>query len=187
MHIFEAPQEVLLPRHLVARAQAYAEAVRATVNYADSNQRSPKVGGDHEIGKLGEEAVRLVYSSFSVPVEGPDYTVYEGKRKSWAADLTVDGIALHVKTQSTRAALLYGLSWLFQDSSARSDTALKRLEEWVAFVLVDEDTARATVFPPQQMKNLKFSDPALAHLQGKKKVVYARDQRWFAREWARSS
>ncbi|NJK45060.1 MAG: hypothetical protein HC933_12930 [Pleurocapsa sp. SU_196_0] len=183
MHSFDAPQDVLLPPHLVSRARAYATEVHATLDYADSNQRSRKVRGDHHSGKLGEEAVRLVYASFGVPVEGPDYTIYTGRRKSWEADLTVDGAALHVKTQTSRASLLYGLSWLFQDSSARSDTALKQLEEWVCFVLLDEEKLRARVFPPQQMKSLKFSEPALAHLQGKKRVAYAREQRWFESEW----
>jgi hypothetical protein len=184
MRRFEEPQDVLLPAHLQLRAQTYAMAVRGTVNYADSNQTTPKVRGDHQSGKLGEEAVRLVYQSFASAVEGPDYEVYTGRRKSWAADLKLDGAALHVKTQTTKAALLYGLSWMFQDSSTRSDSVLKTQDEWVAFVLLDEEGARARVFPPQQMKSLRFSPPMLAHLQGKKAVVYAREQRWFQHEWA---
>ena len=87
MRRFEHPQDVLLPAHLRLRAQVYAVAVRGTVDYGDSNQTTPKVRGDHLTGKLGEEAVRLVYQSFGSTVEGPDYQIYTGRRKSWAADL----------------------------------------------------------------------------------------------------
>ncbi len=186
MHTFERPQALLLPAHLTAKGEAYAAAVRGTVDYADSNQTSAKVRTDHLTGKLGEEAVRLAYQSFGVPVDGPDYEIYRGKRKSWAADLKVDGEDLHVKTQTLKAALLYGLSWMFQDSSARSDLVLKQQDDWVAFVLLNEERASATVFPPQQMRALRFSPPMLAHLQGKKRVVYAREQRWFQHDWANS-
>ena len=102
MHHFEHPQTVLLPAHLRLKAQAYAVAVRGTVNYADSGQVSQKVRGDHLTGKLGEEAVRLVYQSFGIAVDGPDYQIYGRAKKSWAADLTVGETALHVKTQTTK-------------------------------------------------------------------------------------
>lgn len=184
MHRFEQPQSVILPNHLRLKAQTYAMSVRSTVNYADSAQTSPKVQGDHLVGKLGEEAVRLVFQSFGLEVAGPDYQVYNARQKSWGHDLSVDGTALHVKTQTVRAALLYGLSWMFQDSSKRSDTALESSDDWVAFVLLDETKLLARVYPVQQMKALRFSQPALEHLRGKKQVVYARDQRWFRHEWA---
>ncbi len=184
MYRFEHPQTVLLPAHLRLKAQAYAVAVRGTVNYADSGQVSPKVRFDHLTGKLGEEAVRLVYQSFGINVDGPDYQIYSRTKKSWAADLTVDGAALHVKTQTTRAALLYGLSWMFQDAATRSDATLTQSEDWVTFVLLNEDKLTAHVFPPQQISDLSFSAPMLEHLRGKKQVVYAREQRWFRQEWA---
>jgi hypothetical protein len=181
---FTEPQRVVIAEHLRTKAQAYATAVRGTVNYADSAQTGAKVRGDHFNGKLGEEAVRLVAHSFGLEVTGPDYAVYAARGKSWAHDLGVDGTPLHVKTQTVRAALLYGLSWMFQDSSKRSDTALNQLEDWTAFVLLNEAIWQAVVYPPQQMRALTFSAPALAHLRGKKQVVYAREQRWFNPEWA---
>ena len=184
MHRFEHPQTVLLPAHLRLKAQAYAVAVRGTVNYADSGQVSPKVRGDHLTGKLGEEAVRLVYQSFGVAVDGPDYQIHSRAKKSWAADLTVEDTALHVKTQTLKAALLYGLSWMFQDAATRSDATLTQPDDWVAFVLLNEDNLQARVFPPQQISDLRFAEPMLEHLRGKKQVAYAREQHWFRQEWA---
>ena len=184
MNHFEHPQTVLLPPHLRLKAQAYAVAVRGTVNYADSSQVSQKVRGDHLTGKLGEEAVRLVYQSFGIAVDGPDYQIHRSSHKSWTADLTIGSVPLHVKTQTVSAALLYGLSWMFQDSSQRSDATLTRPEDWVAFVLLDEENLRARVYPTQQISHLRFSAPLLEHLRDKKQVVYAREQRWFRHEWA---
>ncbi len=184
MHRFEHPQTLLLPAHLRLKAQAYAVAVRGTVNYADTGQVSQKVRFDHLTGKLGEEAVRLAYQSFGVTVDGPDYQIYSRAKKSWAADLTVDGTALHVKTQTLKAGLLYGLSWMFQDAATRKDATLTQQGDWVAFVLLNEDDLRARVFPPQQISDLQFAPPMLEHLRGKKQVVYAREQRWFRQEWA---
>ena len=79
-----------------------------------------------------------------------------------------------VKTQRRSAAKLYGLSWTFQDSPERRDPILETPEAWVSFV-VFEDAApgfECTVYPLLKVKKLVFDEPRLAHLAGKKKVVY---------------
>jgi len=55
----------------------------ATVNYRDSNQiTKQKIRDDHFVSKLGEEAVRFVFEKRNCTIDGPDYMIYSGKRKS---------------------------------------------------------------------------------------------------------
>ncbi len=175
MPSFRTPQIVQLSPEAVSRAQAFADAVTSTVDYRDSNQTQiQKIRDDHFVSKLGEEAVRAVFESRKTIVEGPDYSIYNGKQKSWAADLKVNGLDVAVKTQRRSAANRYGLSWTFQDSPERRDPILETPEAWVAFV-VYEDTGtgfECTVYPLLKVKNLIFDPPLLSHLVGKKKVVY---------------
>lgn len=178
MRYFQTPLIVMLSEEDVSKAAAFADAVLGTVNYRDSLQfNKDKIRDDHFVSKLGEEAVRQVFESFAVEVQGPDYTVYSGKQKSWDSDLYVNAIALAVKTQRKSAAQRYGLSWTFQKSSFRTDPILKNPEAWVCFVEMNDVTEMPyfTVFPAFQIKNLPFKAPRLARLADKKIAVYAED------------
>lgn len=161
----------------IERARDFAEKVVGTVSYADSNQTDrEKIRDDHFISKIGEEAVRAVFLRLGCAVSEPDYTIYEGKKKSWEEDLRVDKTPLAVKTQKHSAALRYGLSWTFQSSGVRNDPILGRAENWVCFVECDDTRGFVcSVFPPFQIFELPFKPPKLAHLIGKKQVVYAVD------------
>lgn len=175
MPSFRTPQIVQLSPEAIARARSFAEAVTSTVNYRDSNQTLlEKIRDDHFVSKLGEEAVRSIFEDRSCIVKGPDYSIYTGKQKSWAADLQVNDLDVAVKTQRRSAANRYGLSWTFQDSPERHDPILDMPEAWVAFV-VYEDTGtgfECTVYPLLKIRKLVFDAPLLPHLAGKKKVVY---------------
>lgn len=175
MPTFKTPQRVRLLPEAVARAEAFADAVTSTVNYRDSNQTQlKKIRDDHFVSKLGEEAVRQVFESRDCQVQGPDYSIYTGKQKSWAADLQVNDLDVAVKTQRRSAAKRYGLSWTFQDSPERRDPILETPEAWVSFVVFEDKGPgfECTVFPLLKVKRLVFDSPRLAHLAGKKKVVY---------------
>jgi hypothetical protein len=175
MPSFRTPQTLQLSPEAVSRAQVFADAVVATVNYRDSNQtESQKIRDDHFVSKLGEEAVRSVFESRNCTVEGPDYEIYTGKRKSWIADLKVNRLDVAVKTQRRSAADRYGLSWTFQDSPERHDPILDLPEAWVAFVVFEDKAPsfECIVYPLLKVKNLVFDAPLLPHLAGKKKVVY---------------
>lgn len=175
MRCFETLKEVRLNVALIDKARCFAKEVTATTNYRDSRQfSSAKIEHDHFISKLGEEAVRLVFEKFGKKVKGPDYTIYQKKQKSWDADLVVEGVPLAVKTQGAEAAKKYGLSWTFQAGSERRDPMLGRDDAWVCFVALTSSYV-ATVYPPYQIKNLKFREPKLKKLKGSKLVVYAED------------
>ena len=174
MSTFRTPQTIRLSAEAVDRARAFASAVIDTVNYRDSNQtRKKKIHDDHFVSKLGEEAVRQVFEARNCAVEGPDYTVYEGKQKSWDSDLKVNALDVAVKTQRRSAANIYGLSWTFQDSPKRRDPILSMPEAWVCFVVYEDlkPGFEYVVYPLRKIKQLIFEPPRLSHLAGKKKTV----------------
>ncbi len=175
MSTFQTPQFVHLPEDALKRAQNFSLAVTETVNYGDSNQSiKEKIRDDHYVSKLGEEAVRILFQSRECLVEGPDYGVYEAKRKSWAADLKINGLEVAVKTQRRSAANRYGLSWTFQDSPERRDPILDMPDAWVCLVVFEDlkTETECLVYPLRKIKQLIFEAPRLAKLAGKKQAVY---------------
>jgi hypothetical protein len=174
MATFRTPQTVQLLPEAIARASAFADTVIDTVNYRDSNQsRRQKIRDDHFVSKVGEEAVRLVFEARKCVVEGPDYTIYSDRQKSWVADLKINALEVAVKTQRRSAANRYGLSWTFQDSPKRRDPILSMPEAWVCFVVYEDLKAgfECIVYPLRKIKQLIFEAPLLPHLAGKKKTV----------------
>jgi hypothetical protein len=175
MATFRTPQIVHLSPQAVARANAFANAVTDTVNYRDSIQTAKKkIYDDHFVSKLGEEAVHLVFEKRNCVIEGPDYTVYESKQKTWAADLRINSLDVAVKTQRRSAANRYGLSWTFQDSPKRRDPILAMPEAWVCLVLYEDlkPACECVVYPLRMIKQLIFEAPRLRRLVGKKQAVY---------------
>jgi hypothetical protein len=175
MSTFKDPQIVHLPQQAVERARGFSEAVISTVNYRDSNQTiKQKIWDDHFVSKLGEEAVRFVFEKRDRKVEGPDYTIYSGKQKSWDADLKINGLEVAVKTQRRSAAKRYGLSWTFQDSPERRDPILDLPEAWVCLVVYEDlkEGYECVVYPLRKIKQLIFEAPRLSKLAGKKQAVY---------------
>ena len=175
MTTFQIPQKILIPETAYQRAMKFSEAVIETVNYRDSNQSiKEKVRDDHFVSKLGEEAVRILFEGRQCQVDGPDYGVYEAKRKSWAADLRVNGLEVAVKTQRRSAANRYGLSWTFQDSPERRDPILDMPDAWVCLVVFEDlqTENECLVYPLRKIKQLIFEAPRLAKLVGKKQAVY---------------
>lgn len=175
MATFRTPQIVQLSPEAISRAKAFAEAVTETVNYRDSNQtHRQKISDDHFVSKLGEEAACQVFEARDCIVEGPDYAIYDGKRKSWASDLKINALEVAVKTQRRSAAQRYGLSWTFQDSPRRRDPILSMPEAWVCLVVFEDLKSgfECSVYPMRKIKQLIFEAPRLRKLVGKKQAVY---------------
>jgi hypothetical protein len=175
MATFKEPQLVRLPPEAVARAAAFADAVTSTVNYRDSNQTiKKKIRDDHFVSKLGEQAVRFVFEQRDCTIEGPDYAIYTGKRKSWDADLKINDLDVAVKTQRRSAAKRYGLSWTFQDSPERRDPILDMPNAWVCLVVYEDlkEGHECVVYSLRRINQLIFEAPRLSKLVGKKQAVY---------------
>ena len=107
-------------------------------------------------------------------VEGPDYTVYESKQKSWDPDLKINALEVAVKTQRRSASHRYGLSWTFQDSSTRRDPILSMPEMWVCLVVFEDlkSDFECVVYPLRKIKQLIIETSRLPKLVGKKQAVY---------------
>lgn len=163
---------------IVNRAWQFAQKVISTVDYSDSNQhQTKKILDDHFVSKLGEEACKKVLLKYAY-VNGPDYTIYTGKQKSWEADLFVNDIGVAVKTQRRTNANKYSLSWTFQCSEKRRDIILDESNAWIIFVEYDDTQPyNCYVYPPYQVKELKFGEPKLLYLKASKKIIYAKDLR----------
>ena len=171
---YSSISKVNLERDAVKRAWQFAQQVVSTVDYSDSNQhQAKKILDDHFVSKLGEEACKKVLLQYA-DVKGPDYNIYTGKQKTWDADLFVNDIGIAVKTQRRTKANKYSLSWTFQCSPKRRDIILDKLNAWVIFVEYDDTQPYwCYVYPPYQIKELKFDAPKLSRLQASKKVIYA--------------
>lgn len=178
MRLFHKPYKVTLHKTYLTKAQTFAQEVVSTVNYRDSNQTNiNKIKADHFISKLGEEAVCAVYKQFAHFVSQPDYHIYQKIAKSWDSDLQINGKSLAVKTQRKTQSRKYGLSWTFQAAKKRRDPILQQANAWVCFVHCNDESPlyECIVYPAYQIKHLPFRDPILAHLKGRKQVVYAED------------
>jgi hypothetical protein len=66
-------------------------------------------------GKMGEWGAYAYLKELGLEVNKPDLIIYDGRRKSWDADLVdADGRCFHCKTQSEASANAYGTSWILQ-------------------------------------------------------------------------
>ena len=113
---YKKPVTVNTQEDTIQMAREFAQQVIDTVNYCDSNQHlKSKIMDDHFTSKIGEEAAKKVFLELGNNVIGPDYAIYEGKKKTWISDLKIDNCDLAVKTMRRTAANRYGLSWTFQN------------------------------------------------------------------------
>lgn len=74
-----------------------------------------KIRKDITNGAIAEYAAHQYLQTLGITTTKPDLEIYEGRRKSFSADLTADGKTFHVKSQTKESADKYGLSWLFQE------------------------------------------------------------------------
>ena len=168
--------KVKITNDILRKALDFANRVVDTTDYSDSFQTNrKKVLKDHFTSKIGEEAVKLMFTSVGILVEGPDYNIYEGKGKSWEADLFVAGKPVAVKTQNKESADRFGLSWMFQWGKYRKDPILNNPNALVVFVYYDNEKQECEIYPPKRIKSLKFREPQLIKLKDSKKVVYVED------------
>jgi hypothetical protein len=173
MILNKSVQLVEVPGEIRKKALDFGKQVAITTDYRDHHQGNPsKVADDHFVGKMGEEAVRIVLEGLGNQVRGPDYTIYNGHGKSWDYDLFVSDVGIAVKTQRLRTARKHGMSWCFADSRTRRDPILDKPNGWVYFVLYVENSHFCYVFKPQKIRDIVFGEPALEHLLGHKKVAY---------------
>lgn len=105
--------------------------------YASRNQTSEtKVKADIYIGKMAEFAVFNYLVSKGKDCSAPDILIYEGNKKSYDADLFVNGSSpLHVK--SCVDSRIYSNSWVFQPNDPLVTNPAE--DEAIALVIIRPD------------------------------------------------
>ena len=85
-------------------------------HYAKRGQTNEdKIINDITTGKLGEIAAYKMMRKRGIKVCYPDFEIYEGRKKSFDADMTTkEGKKFHCKSQSDDSAKRYGVSWILQ-------------------------------------------------------------------------
>ncbi len=166
-------------RHLVV-AQEFLQA-RVT----DCSEYKRR-GGFKEIdilcGALGEMGVYKFLKSKGVKLSKPDFTIYDAGQKSYAADLTTkEGLQLHVKSQTTDSARLYGHSYLLQknDPIVRNEKRKFLKDHFLVPTMVDVESLCVTIYGTVPMnlihKKSLFGECKVPFLNKTKRAIYLED------------
>ena len=134
--------------------------------YARRNQVNlEKIKKDIYQGKIAEFMVSIYYAKLGKKVSVPDLEIYGKYRKSFDADLVINGTNVHVK--SCAANPRWSPSWVFQknDKITQGET-----EDWLCLVVLEE--GGGGWFSVYQAKSLKFKPPRLEYLRDSKTCLY---------------
>ena len=152
--------------------------------FAQRNRRNQfnKDAMIHQVttGKLGEWAVKMYLNNKPCKCTEPDMKIYDKYHKSFDADLTVDGVELHVKSQSSESARRFGTSWMFQFNGrgkGHRDPLITFATGLVAFVVVDFEQKMATLHGICEFDSIrdKLREPVKPALRDTKRCIYLED------------
>ena len=131
-------------------------------------------------GKMAEWAVTMCLLDQGYDVTEPDMKIYTASKKSFDADLTVDGAPLHVKSQSVESARRFGTSWMFQYGGrgyGHKDPLIDKVDENVALCVVDFTNRNVVIhgiFPFEKLRGI-LKEPVKLSLKKTKRCVYLKD------------
>jgi len=125
---------------------------------------------DVVIGTVGEWAVYQYLIDLGYEVSEPDMKLYKKNRKSFAADLYVDDILIHVKSQGLKSIKRYGHSWLMQ----KYDKAVSKPDELelMAFTAVNLLTLEVEILGFCWAKDLIFDECKVPMYRHTKVAIY---------------
>lgn len=104
-------------------AEEFAD-LRCEQNQALYQKRGGFKRLDILVGAMGEIGAWKYFKKRGFTVSKPDFNIYEGRKKSFDADLRSGKRHFHIKAQSQVSVKRYGYSWLMQ----RSDPVLKKVQ-----------------------------------------------------------
>jgi len=171
---------IKVSRYYIRRCEIFALACAETnkARYRNRGQVSiDKVISDIFVGKMGECAVCIHKKSLGLKCSSPDFKIYKGRGKSYAADLRVGDKLIHCKTQSRRSADLYGISWILQAREGDADKLFKfRTLNDVAVLCVMLDDQTVSILAEVSITWLfdqgLIEEPKLKWFIGIKKAIY---------------
>lgn len=177
--------EYALSHPVIARADTFANDVLPTNlgAYKGRNQTDPATIFEQiKLGKIAEQAVYYTLKERGLYLTEPDFSIYKGRRKSYAPDITINAdIPLHVKAMSDIQAARFGLSWTFQygGNSQDSEIFTPPYTGYVAFCEVKGLERKVIIHGIPLVSclhmNKMWRDPKIARLKGIKTVIYAED------------
>jgi hypothetical protein len=126
-------------------------------------------------GKIAEIAAYKFLRKKKFDVSEPDFNIYKGRQKSYAADLTDNTLNWHCKTQSKASAETHGTSWLFQ----KTDPIVTdpQPNDFLILTTVAGNLVEvAGIIAAVTIKEEKlYRKPNLERLQGTKTCIYLTD------------
>lgn len=133
--------------------------------YKKRNQNNKdKIISDIYYGKIAEFMVYNFLSSKSKKLNSPDLNIYSKYKKSFDADLVVDGINIHVKSHKVNSN--FPVSWLFQ----KSDPLVRSInKDLLALVVLDKDSSYMYM---HKSSDIEFDEPMKDSLKFSKVCVY---------------
>ena len=132
-----------------------------------------KMVEDIIIGKMGEVGVYTYLKDKGYDVNKPDFEIYKGRRKSYAADIISDcGIMVHVKSQSVLSRKRYGSSWLFQMND--SLITLPHASEYVILAAVEGRDVEilASLSAGDMVEYEVYEEPKVPRYRHTKRAIY---------------
>lgn len=138
-----------------------------------SQASTTKILIDITCGKIAELAVAKMLGSSCTQ---PDFKIYSAKRKSFDADLVYKKFNIHVKSQLTAQAKIFGASWSFQLNDPIICREAGMQNDYAVFCTVDNDFSRVVVEDFISVRKIKeiLKPPKKASLTSKG-VVYLED------------
>lgn len=141
--------------------------------YYRGERNVDKMREDIIIGTMGEWAVEAHLSSMGYYCSEPDMKIYDKRRKSFEADLYVDEIEVHVKSQGLESSKKYGHSWLLQKSD--KIVTNPRDNEIFAFTCVEHEERIVDVLGYCWAKDMQYGECKVPWYRSTKVAIYLQD------------
>lgn len=127
-----------------------------------------KIVRDIYIGKCAEFSVYNLYANNGCSV--PDTDIYDTYGKSFAGDLTIGDVNIHVKSYYPS---LWRKSWVFDPSDPLINKPSDK--DYLALCDLKEDGSGAVYMVKADKCLHLYKDPIAVRLKGKKKCLYLKD------------
>ena len=169
------------------KCRLYAENEFATVQKtrAQRGQTNPKrIKHQTAVGKMGELIACDHLREMGYNCSDPDFTIYNGKKKSWDSDMHIlsshGKFKVACKAQDEVSAKRYGRSWIFQKGGhgyGHTDPIIQKGESLSVFVSLNLAEKTAEVMGPFRMCDMRplFKEPRLKSLRYSKVALYWED------------
>jgi len=169
------------------KCRLYAENEFATVQKtrAQRGQTNPKrIKHQTAVGKMGELIACDHLREMGYNCSDPDFTIYNGKKKSWDSDMHIlsshGKFKVACKAQDEVSAKRYGRSWIFQKGGhgyGHTDPIIQKGESLSVFVSLNLAEQTAEVMGPFRMCDMRplFKEPRLKSLRYSKVALYWED------------